>query len=186
MFTRTVAAVVLSTVTLVSAQGNSTSPFTLANPGLVPLGDRVGWCNAQSNACGKFCISLGANSCDENTLQFNCSCTNGQSPDLTEYKDTLPWNICQFNFITCNKAGENNAAAQQACKQNIQSKCGTKAISDAKPIDASTTSSSAPSSTSGGSPAATTSTRPPGNAAAGLKIANGAAALAVAAVVYMV
>ncbi|KAJ1331386.1 hypothetical protein MN608_04845 [Microdochium nivale] len=184
MFTRTVAAVVLSAVTLVSAQGNSTSPFTLVNVGAVDLGTRVGWCDAQKNSCTKFCTSLAVNDCSETTLKYECTCMNGQSPDLTGFRDTLPWNICTRNFQDCIKAGENNQAAQTLCKSNIGDKCPTRPLSEATPIDTATTSSSAPSSTSG-TPASTSRPATPGNAADSIKLANGAIAVAVAAWAYM-
>ncbi|KAH7034912.1 uncharacterized protein B0I36DRAFT_360373 [Microdochium trichocladiopsis] len=189
MFTRTAAAVALAAVGLVSAQTNSTANiFTLANPNSVELGDRVSWCVAQKNACGLFCQSLAANDCSETTLTYNCTCTNNESPDLTQYQNTLPWFICKENFAQCNAAGVGNAAVQQGCIKNIDDKCGTKNLTDASPIDATTTapsSTSAPASSST-RPATSPTTTP--NAAMVLDMQqarNGAAAVAIAAMAYM-
>jgi len=188
MFTRAVAVVALAAATLVSAQ-NSTSVFTVANPGAIDLSTRVGWCTAQQNACAKFCQNLAQNSCSTDTLTYECSCTNNESPDLTQYADTLPYNICQYNFATCNSNGVGNAQVQAACVTNIQDKCGKKKLSDVTPIDAASQSSStsAPSSTGTASPSSTATNRP--NAAAPLDVkhaVNGAMAIAVAAMAYMV
>lgn len=63
-------------------------------------------------------------------LTYNCLCEDGSTPDLAEYKDTLPDRVCQANFAGCIKAHPNDAVGQGKCKTDIQNTCGTLSITD--------------------------------------------------------
>lgn len=120
-------------------------------------------------------------------MTYKCLCEDGSTPDLAEYKDTLPDFVCQADFAGCIEAHPNDAVGQGKCKTDIQDTCGTLNITDyvkgsgsgssdtssgsasetTAPSSTSgsggaggaseTTGGSTPSSTTGGGPAAATS-----------------------------
>jgi len=106
---------------LVSAQAQYT-----INPNSVPLATREKWCTSQEAACPLLCLQLpgsssttAANTCDPTTLTYNCVCGNGQSPNATEYSQTLPYYICQEWGQQCvANCGNNNNDCQAACTQD--------------------------------------------------------------------
>jgi len=55
---------------------------------------------------------------------YNCVCPNGTVPDSTAFTQTLPYFICQENYVQCINNNPNAAQAQQTCKDNEQ--CGTR------------------------------------------------------------
>lgn len=81
-------------------------------------------------------------------LTWNCQCNNGDSPkDLGEYKDTIPFHICQTSFAKCIEANPDDALGQNGCKENIEEKCATKDIANYTGSAETTTTESAAAST---------------------------------------
>ena len=79
----------------------------------------------------------------QNTLEYECTCTDGSTPNITDYRDTLPFYVCQQWITDCTAAHPNDLSGQAAC-QSVT--CGTQNASQA-----STTSSGSSSETSSSS-----------------------------------
>ncbi|RYP92506.1 hypothetical protein DL770_001372 [Monosporascus sp. CRB-9-2] len=175
MFRASIAFAALAALSLVSGQAQSNSTFTLPNPGEVDLGATT-------------------NNCDVDTLDFSCICSNGESPDFNEYRDTIPFFVCKQLFEDCIESHPNDARAHQNCTTTYDDNCGTEDSADATQIDAQTSTSSAtssatapPETSSAGSEEATT-TSDSGAMPTNMPIqhiGNGIAAVAVGVFAYM-
>ncbi|KAI0390201.1 hypothetical protein F5Y17DRAFT_80494 [Xylariaceae sp. FL0594] len=125
------------------------------DPTTVPLATRSNWCVQEQSSCPLICnqISSGGyetNDCDPITLTYGCVCSNGISPNLSEYSLTVPFYVCQEWGNQCVAAcGGNNACASD-CRENHP--CGAR---NPTRVNTTTTSSIATPTSSG--PAATTS-----------------------------
>ena len=64
MMRNAIAFTALTALSLVSAQNNYNSTWTLDNPEEVALGTRSSWCNAQDAACNSLCETIKDRSCD--------------------------------------------------------------------------------------------------------------------------
>src|ERR1700743_2891023 len=66
-------------------------------PSSVDINTRNGWCVQQMNTCTSLCPQKDwtVNNCSTTALQAQCTCADGSEPNLAEYRDTLPYNICQ-------------------------------------------------------------------------------------------
>lgn len=147
MFAKSVVAVALLSG-FVAAQNNS----TYIDPNSVPLSTKASWCNGQNAACITLCDQdPSSNLCDDTTLDWTCLCSNGSSPDIAAYMDTVPYYICEQSYDDCVADNPNDALAQQNCKTQIQDDCGSLNTANYTAAStssmASSTSSSAPSST---------------------------------------
>jgi len=116
------------------------------DPTSVPLSTRDSWCQDQKNSCPLLCLQTAnsaattSNTCDPATLDWTCVCTNGQTPNETEYSLTIPFHVCQEYGNQCVTAcGQNNA-----CSNNCRTQftCGA-----ADPTKINSTSSSTGTST---------------------------------------
>ncbi|SPQ18652.1 fb5a936c-9eee-4025-a5ab-dedb53f36f3a [Thermothielavioides terrestris] len=135
--------VALSALGVASAQNFS------INPGSVDTSTKTSWCNAEYNSCNLLCGgNLVANLCDVDTLNYNCTCSNGSAPGLQYYTQTIPTFICEQAYADCIAANTGSSRAQDDCKNNIQSKCGT--------LDPNKVQASSPSSSSAASGASAT------------------------------
>ncbi|RIA81509.1 hypothetical protein C1645_729639 [Glomus cerebriforme] len=80
------------------------------NPADVDPATKATWCSDQMATCTNICWDSGfdptTNFCLNDTLQFDCVCSNGIRPNSTEYTQTIP-------YFTC-------TADQQACIQKCQ------------------------------------------------------------------
>lgn len=166
MFGQKLVVIALSALGVVSAQSQN---FTIS-PDSVEISRRASWCTAQQNNCDIICGAASANSCDPSTLSFSCSCASGDKPDLTEYKNTMPFFICQEAADQCNLQHVGDAAGQKSCTTDIRDKCGKKTPAQEASAEPTTsaasgtaTPTSKPSSTSSNKASSTT---PPDSAAA--------------------
>ncbi|RYP38960.1 hypothetical protein DL768_010743 [Monosporascus sp. mg162] len=176
MFRASIAFAALTALSLVYAQAQSNSTFTLPNPGEVDLGRAT------------------TNDCDVNTLDFSCVCSNGESPDFNQYRDTIPFFVCMQLFEDCIESNPDDARAQENCTTTYNDNCGTEDSADAAQIDTQTSTSSAtssatapPETSSAGSEDATT-TSDSGAMPTNMPIqhiGNGIAAVAVGVFAYM-
>ncbi|KAK2768753.1 hypothetical protein FQN54_000609 [Arachnomyces sp. PD_36] len=122
----------------IAAQYQAPSGF---NPGLVNPDELITWCIGQQNACPQVCGGdFSKNECSTETFTFTCECGDGTTPDMTEYKDTLPYYICEATFAQCIEANASDADAQETCKENRD--CGSKDASKAETPSETTSSAS--------------------------------------------
>jgi len=91
----------------------------------VPLATRNQWCQSQMTECPLLCTQLPgesstteANSCDPATLNYSCVCGNGQSPNASEYSETIPYFICTEYGTECVSACGGITACQSACRDD--------------------------------------------------------------------
>jgi hypothetical protein len=86
----------------------------------------------------------------QTTLDFSCVCSNGTTPNVGLYMNTIPFFVCQATYAQCVAAHPNDLQGQQQCTDNA--KCGTlnatAQAAAASSSSAAATSSSTPSSTS--------------------------------------
>ncbi|KAI9668884.1 MAG: hypothetical protein M1831_000954 [Alyxoria varia] len=118
------------------------------------------WCNSQE--------------CDPDTLDYECVCTNGRSPNSTEYSLTIPYFECQERNTACvRNCGQSELQCQDDC--NTQNPCGArKPRRNNRTTTASASSTTSTSSPTGGSAAINGDT---GTGAANMAAANFGAAL---------
>jgi len=137
------------------------------DPNSVPQSQRNYWCQSQTTQCPLICLqTLGntaatlANDCDPDTLAYDCVCSNGLSPNATEYSQTIPYFICTESGNQCVAACQGASACQSACRTDHP--CGAQS-----PIRVNVTSSSTAA-------AATGTSDPTGTNAAGSAATTGA------------
>ncbi|KAI0147880.1 hypothetical protein F4776DRAFT_286667 [Hypoxylon sp. NC0597] len=193
MFTTSAAVVALSALTLVSAQANSNSTFKI-DPSTVDISDRVTWCQGQQDSCNTLCGTATDNSCSTDTLDFQCTCQGGNSPNMNLYQDTVPWFVCERLQQNCIVQFENNAAGQRNCTQTYGDNCGTEKVEDhaGEGATGGTSSSSTASASGSATAAASGSAAPSSSSSQGAAVptnvqylGNGAAAVAVGLFAYM-
>ncbi|TPX16573.1 uncharacterized protein E0L32_003867 [Thyridium curvatum] len=179
----------LSALTLVAAQNQT---FTI-DPNRVDLSTRASWCQGENAVCNILCgNNPKRNDCDPNTLNYLCTCQNGTAPGLDYYRQSMPFFICNEAFKECNDANVGNAQGQKNCTTSIADKCGT--LDPAKVVVSSSSSSSATpaptqtqaqTSSGGSSSAASTSSSKAAAPTNFQQYGNGAAAVAMGLVAYM-
>jgi hypothetical protein len=131
---------------LVAAQsGNSTVTI---DPNSVPSSLRQTWCRAQLQTCPQLCpdqrTTAGGNTCDVNTLKYSCVCaSDNQSPDVADYEQTLPGQLCRTYVSQCVLAHPNDADGIAECRAT---NCGNKTVEEAASSMSSSESASATSS----------------------------------------
>ncbi|KUI65798.1 hypothetical protein VM1G_01476 [Cytospora mali] len=175
---------------LLVAADNAT--FTI-DPAEVSLTLRASWCNGQTSTCNTLCDSdPNSNSCDPNTLDFDCTCQNGSAPGLQYYTQTIDTYVCQQAFTDCNQANAGDANAQKNCTDTIQDSCGTlnpadySASSSSTSSSAAATTATATSSGSASATAASTTTSKAGAAATNFQhIGTGALAAGMGVLAYL-
>ncbi|KEF60054.1 uncharacterized protein A1O9_04904 [Exophiala aquamarina CBS 119918] len=89
------------------------------DPNSVPLSTREAWCLSQIAQCPLICLQEAGNSaatysntCDAASLSYSCVCSNGLSPNASEYSQTIPYYICTQYNTNCQAAcGLDNTCA---------------------------------------------------------------------------
>ncbi|RVX66346.1 hypothetical protein B0A52_09954 [Exophiala mesophila] len=95
------------------------------DPNSVSLDLREAWCSSQEAQCPLICLQeegnnagTFSNTCDPVTLSYSCVCSNGLSPNASEYSLTIPYYICTQYNTNCQEAcGLDNTCAA-ACIQD--------------------------------------------------------------------
>ncbi|KAL1922109.1 uncharacterized protein VTP21DRAFT_10751 [Calcarisporiella thermophila] len=63
------------------------------------------WCTLQTSSCENICqdsgFSVMKNDCDSATLAYHCICSNGISPNASEYTETIPYFQCTYDQQQC-------------------------------------------------------------------------------------
>ncbi|EFR02160.1 hypothetical protein MGYG_05163 [Nannizzia gypsea CBS 118893] len=97
----------------------------VVNPDDVAEATRQQWCLAQQTSCPLICLQLpgtsevpAANDCDPDTLVFDCTCSNGKTPNATEYSQTIPYFICTESNNKCVENCNGDHACQSACRED--------------------------------------------------------------------
>lgn len=99
------------------------------DPSSVSNSTRQAWCTSQLAQCPLICLQTAGNSaatesntCDADSLTYSCVCSNGLSPNVTEYSQTLPYYICQEWGTEC----VSNCGSDSSCASNCRSQhpCG--------------------------------------------------------------
>ncbi|CAG8430190.1 unnamed protein product [Penicillium salamii] len=143
----------------------------------VPLATREAWCNSQTSACPLLCLQIsgasgsptsnncsavsqsssgrfqGRNLLSQTTLDYDCLCSNGVTPNATEYSQTIP-------YYTCTEAN-NQCVAKCNGDSNCQYDCRTKnpcGAQDPKRVNATNTTATAAATTATQTPLNTGST----------------------------
>ncbi|KAI8961361.1 hypothetical protein F5Y11DRAFT_326343 [Daldinia sp. FL1419] len=186
------AALVLSALTLVSAQANSNSTFKI-DPQDVDISDRVAWCQGQQDSCGTICGAVVQNGCSTDTLDFQCVCQGDNEPDMNLYMNTVPWFVCERLQSNCITQNENNAAGQKNCTSTFGDNCGKEDVDKHKgegSVSSTTSSSSAASGSATATPASSAAPSSSSSEAAAVPtniqyLRNGAAAVALGMFAYM-
>ncbi|CCU81437.1 unnamed protein product [Blumeria hordei] len=95
------------------------------DPASVPSSLRGSWCSTQTTSCPLLCLQLPgqssttlSNTCDPKSLTFNCVCESGQSPNSSEYSQTLPFFMCQEFGNQCVAGCGGNPECQSKCREN--------------------------------------------------------------------
>ncbi|TGO29838.1 hypothetical protein BPAE_0010g00220 [Botrytis paeoniae] len=107
--------------------GTSSICQTQIDPRSIDAATRSQWCTLQINTCGTLCGGVtDENTCDITSLCYSCTCTsNSSSPALQLYTSTIPFFVCEQTYSECIAAGEDDAAAQKACRDTEEQNCGT-------------------------------------------------------------
>ncbi|KAK5737426.1 hypothetical protein LTR17_006653 [Elasticomyces elasticus] len=135
----------------VSAQNYSTSGPLTIDPNGVPYADRLAWCRSQQISCPQLCGGVAQpNTCDSNTLNYTCTCTNGNQPNISNYDQTIPSFVCAQWVINCVAAHPNDLVGITACRSvTCGSANASEASSSSSSASGSMTASSTASSTGG-------------------------------------
>ncbi|KAI1338594.1 hypothetical protein F5Y15DRAFT_122226 [Xylariaceae sp. FL0016] len=159
MFTQTLGLVALSTLSMVSAQSDSNSTWTI-DASNVTIQDAVAWCQGQTDSCGTLCGTAIVNNCDTTSLNFECECEGNSFPDMNLYMNTMPYFVCERLQDNCIVANENDANGQKNCTDTFGDNCPSEKVADHAGEGAATTSSasstaSATASATGGASSST-------------------------------
>ncbi|EEQ91848.2 uncharacterized protein BDCG_06968 [Blastomyces dermatitidis ER-3] len=93
------------------------------NPDSVSKEQKLAWCDAQTAACPSVCKSFASvNRCSVSDLTYTCTCGDGSTPDLTKYKNTIPFFLCTETYAQCIENHPDDLSGQRACKEE-QTKC---------------------------------------------------------------
>ncbi|KAJ9651928.1 hypothetical protein H2198_008824 [Neophaeococcomyces mojaviensis] len=132
------------------------------DPNEVPLSLRDSWCTNQISACPLICTqetdgsaATYSNTCDPATLAYSCVCSNGLTPNITEYSQTIPYYTCtQYN----NDCVTNCGLANNACADNCRTSNPCGAQNPTRVNTTSTSSTSTATATGSGSESSGTGT----------------------------
>ncbi|KAF7194947.1 hypothetical protein HII31_03621 [Pseudocercospora fuligena] len=172
-----IAATALSAV--VSAQNYSTSGPLTIDPSQVDDSLRLTWCQAQTHNCPILCGgTASANTCNSDQLTYVCTCSNGNTPNISDYQSTLPFYVCEQWKANCVDSNPNDLDAITGC-QSVT--CGNKTVEAATSSSSSASeSSTATSSSSGMSTATATATQSSSGAASSATESSAAVAMHIA------
>ncbi|KAK5132437.1 hypothetical protein LTR08_009048 [Meristemomyces frigidus] len=126
---------------LVSAQNYSTSGALSIDPNGVDYDTRLSWCRAQTNSCPQICGGQASpNSCDATALTYVCTCSNGNSPNISNFDQTIPSFVCAQWKTDCVTAHPNDLTGQTACLSVV---CGDRNASSGETSTSSSASATA-------------------------------------------
>jgi len=131
------------------------------DPNSVANATRQAWCVSQITQCPLICLQTDgntattpANTCTWQTLTYSCVCSNGLSPNVSEYSQTIPYYICTEWGNQCVSNCGGNSACQSDCRQKHP--CGAQNPTRQNTSTLSSTMSSTATGTKGSNSAAAT------------------------------
>ncbi|OJJ71632.1 hypothetical protein ASPBRDRAFT_30044 [Aspergillus brasiliensis CBS 101740] len=101
------------------------------DPNSVPIDTRTSsdrvtieqWCQSQTSSCPLLCYQLPnasgspkENTCDAKTLQYQCICSNGLSPNASQYSQTIPYFVCTEQNDECVQKCNGDSSCQSDCR----------------------------------------------------------------------
>lgn len=108
----------LTFVVTLAVIGHFTQAF---DPSDVSGSEKRQWCKQQVASCENLCVDAGeaveANTCRISSLHWTCTCTNGVKPNVSEYRQTIPYFICRTNLDNCIKNCESSADCANGCNE---------------------------------------------------------------------
>ncbi|KAF3920452.1 hypothetical protein ABW20_dc0105271 [Dactylellina cionopaga] len=158
-----IAKVVIAIASLASLAAAQSSGVGIGNQTIVPtsvdVNTRNGWCVSEKNTCTTLCSqNWSTNDCDTTTLKATCVCADNSKPSLVEYRDTLPFFVCQEYIAQCVAGNATEPDLQAICRNT--NTCGNTDPADFVPSTTIKTSSAPTTTGSGGNstngPATTT------------------------------
>ena len=110
------------------------------------------WCTDQKASCPLLCLQIpgasavpSSNTCDDTSLSYSCVCSNGQSPNISQYSQTIPYYECTQAATNCvNNCAQGDTSCQSACRNDHP--CGAQ---NPVRVNSSTLSAAASTSASG-------------------------------------
>ncbi|KAF2863577.1 hypothetical protein K470DRAFT_280183 [Piedraia hortae CBS 480.64] len=118
------------------------------DPNSVPRDLRMAWCRAQMNTCRQVCNGQAyPNNCNSDTLVWQCTCTDGSKPNISDYGQTVPSLVCERARDDCVAAHPNDLAGQTKCQSVKCGKRNATSSDDSSSSSASATGSKTASST---------------------------------------
>ncbi|MCJ1249060.1 hypothetical protein MMC30_006282 [Trapelia coarctata] len=135
-----------------AALGLNLAVSQLIDPKSVPFATRQTWCTNQEASCPLICLQMpdvtsdpSANTCDPATLAYYCVCSNGITPNASEFSQTIPFFECQtFNQQCIDNCPQGATACQTTC--TTAHPCGAQ---NPKRVNVTTTSSTMTATSSG-------------------------------------
>lgn len=94
------------------------------DPESVSMADRTAWCNDQRSTCPVICLQTSTgdpvdNTCNPENLTYGCVCSDGKTPNMTEYTLTLPYHTCREWGRQCQEAcGAGNNECASSCVED--------------------------------------------------------------------
>jgi hypothetical protein len=111
----------------------------------------------------------------QDTLEYVCECKNGTKPQMENYEQSVPGQMCRFWFDRCIEATNENLEFQIECRTQRDEKCGNLTSKpQADQTSSSAESTASPTGTGAQGSASATDAAPSASAtgaAAGLDIA---------------
>lgn len=161
-------AVAASMTSLAAAQASTGTNFTTCcnvNPASVDGPTRASWCRAQMNTCPLLCPNgqVTDNICDNNALTYTCTCASGNTPNVSDYAQTLPSLMCDEWRGQCTANSPNDLAGQTFCQSFI---CGSRNASAELSSSGGSSGSASSSAASSGASATESSASSTGSTAA--------------------
>jgi hypothetical protein len=117
--------------------------YPAVNVSSIDINVRTSWCNDQVTSCKLLCqnqnLGVASNLCYPENLYFQCLCSSGVTPNITEYSQTIPYFECTLSVEGCVNNCNGDSTCQSACTANKP--CGA-----SNPTRVNTTSTSTASS----------------------------------------
>jgi hypothetical protein len=122
------------------------------NPDDVDSNLRQFWCDQQLSTCPLICqdqengADAVVNDCDPDNFYFQCTCDNGEEPNLDEYSQTMPYFLCTEWVSNCAAGCGSDNSCVSSCTQDHP--CGAQNPTTANTTTSATTSAATTTSTS--------------------------------------
>lgn len=107
---------------LLLAGAVSAQSYPAFNPDSIAESQKIFWCEQQISACPLLCndrkTTTQINECYPENLFYTCICSDGKSPELAEYSQTIPYFTCITVVEECVANCEGNGICGGQCREN--------------------------------------------------------------------